>query len=76
MTGVPRPRPVSVRGTITLGQLLKLCGAVMSGGEAKALIGAGEVSVNGLVEQRRGHHLQPGDVVEVGGQAYRVAEDE
>ena len=51
---------------ITLGQALKVSDLVGSGGEAKVLIQAGEVLVNGEVETRRGRKLVPGDVVEVG----------
>ncbi|CAN5692904.1 hypothetical protein BH18ACT11_BH18ACT11_04960 [soil metagenome] len=49
----------------TLGQALKAASLAGSGGEAKVLIQAGEVSVNGEVETRRGRKLQKGDVVEV-----------
>ncbi len=50
---------------ITLGQALKAADLVGSGGEAKVLIQAGEITVNGEVETRRGRRLQAGDVVEV-----------
>ena len=50
----------------TLGRALKAAGLVGTGGEAKVLIQAGEVSVNGEVETRRGRRLEEGDVVEVG----------
>jgi len=49
----------------TLGQALKAASVVGSGGEAKVLIQAGEVSVNGEIETRRGRKLVAGDVVEV-----------
>ena len=52
------------RGT-TLGQALKAATLVGSGGEAKILIQAGEVLVNGEVETRRGRKLEEGDVIEV-----------
>ena len=51
---------------MTLGQALKASDLVGSGGEAKVVIQAGEVRVNGEVETRRGRKLQAGDVVEVG----------
>ncbi len=51
---------------ITLGQALKAANLVGSGGEAKVLVQAGEVLVNGEVETRRGRRLKEGDVVEVG----------
>lgn len=54
---------VTVRGVITLGQLLKLCGAAGSGGQAKALLLSGVVTVNGEAEARRGRKLLAGDLV-------------
>ena len=57
---------------ITLGQALKVSDLVGSGGEAKVLIQAGEVLVNGEVETRRGRKLVPGDVVEVGDERLEV----
>jgi ribosome-associated protein len=51
---------------MTLGQALKASDLVGSGGEAKVVIQAGEVRVNGEVETRRGRKLKEGDVVEVG----------
>lgn len=66
-------RDVAVReGAIRLGQLLKLAGLAGSGGEAKALLAAGAVTVNDEPEERRGRQLAPGDVVRVGEDAVRV----
>jgi ribosome-associated protein len=56
----------------TLGRALKASGLVGTGGEAKVLIQAGEVSVNGEVETRRGRRLQEGDVVEVGDERLEI----
>ena len=56
----------------TLGRALKAAGLVGTGGEAKVLIQAGEVSVNGEVETRRGRKLQEGDVVEVGDERLEI----
>ena len=56
----------------TLGQALKVASLVGSGGEAKVLIQAGEVLVNGEVETRRGRKLEAGDVVEVGDERLEV----
>jgi ribosome-associated protein len=36
------------------------------------IIQEGEVTVNGEIEIRRGHQVRPGDMVEVGGEEYRV----
>ncbi len=58
---------------ITLGQALKASDLVGSGGEAKVLIQAGDVLVNGEVETRRGRRLVPGDVVEVGDERLEVS---
>ena len=58
---------------ITLGQALKAINVAGTGGEAKVLIQAGEVQVNGEVETSRGRKLQEGDVVEVGDEKLEVA---
>jgi ribosome-associated protein len=57
---------------ITLGQALKAANLVGSGGEAKVLIQAGEVRVNGRIETRRSRKLREGDVVEVGDERLEV----
>ncbi len=54
--------------TIKLDQFLKLAQVVESGGQAKQLIQAGLVFVNGAMEMRRGRKLRAGDVVEVDGE--------
>jgi ribosome-associated protein len=56
----------------TLGRALKAAGLVGTGGEAKVMIQAGEVSVNGDVETRRGRRLEEGDVVEVGNERLEI----
>ena len=58
--------------SIRLGQFLKLADLAGDGGEARALLEAGEVTVNGRGESRRGAQLRSGDVVAVGGQKARV----
>jgi ribosome-associated protein len=57
---------------IRLGQFLKLAGLADDGGQARTLIEAGEVIVNGRPELRRGAQLKTGDVVAVGGNRARV----
>lgn len=52
---------------INLTQVLKLAGWVLHGGEAKALIAAGQVRVNGEVELRKRRQMAIGDRVEVEG---------
>ncbi len=48
---------------ITLGQLLKLSGALETGGDARAALAVGGFSVNGEEDNRRGRKLYPGDTV-------------
>ena len=52
---------------IKLDSLLKLSRLVLSGGEAKELILAGKVSVNGQPCAMRGKKIRPGDVVQLEG---------
>jgi len=66
-------RDIPIRGEmIRLGQLLQFANVVDSGGEAKALLASGTVTVNGEAESRRGRQLHPGDVVEAGGESMRL----
>jgi ribosome-associated protein len=70
------PFDVPIRdGSIRLGQFLKLANLVESGADAKPVIAAGAVTVNGEVETRRGRQLVTGDVVVLGPQAARVADE-
>lgn len=66
---------VPVRGPyILLGEFLKRVGAVPTGGQAKRIIQAGMVRVNGEVETRRGRKLRPGDTVTIeGGASWTLA---
>ena len=57
---------------ITLGQLLKATGLVMSGTEAKEVIQEGCVLVNGEVDTRRGKKLYDGDTVSYEGTEIKV----
>jgi ribosome-associated protein len=57
---------------IALDALLKATGLAASGGEAKALIVAGQVSVNGQAETRRGRKVRAGDGVHTGDHHVRV----
>jgi ribosome-associated protein len=52
---------------INLTQVLKRAGWVMSGGEAKSRIAAGEVQVNGEVELRKRRQMKAGDIVSLEG---------
>jgi ribosome-associated protein len=67
-------REVPIReDMIRLGQLLKLAGLVGSGAEAKEVLAAGQVMVNGEAEARRGRQLHRGDVVAAAGEEVVVA---
>lgn len=57
---------------IKLDQFLKMRGIVESGGQAKMLIQAGEVKVNGQIETRRGRKLIKGDRVVTMGEMLKV----
>jgi ribosome-associated protein len=63
-----RRRLVPIRdASIRLGQFLKLADLIDQGADANPLLAAGEVSVNGEVETRRGRQLVKGDVVTLAG---------
>ena len=51
---------------VELNQLLKLVGVCDSGGAGKALVAAGEVSVDGHVELRKTCKVRAGSVVTLG----------
>lgn len=57
---------------IQLDQFLKIIGVAGTGGQAKLLVQAGEVTVNGTVETRRGRKLTTGDRVVVFGEVFEV----
>lgn len=57
---------------IKLDSFLKFCGAVETGGQAKELVQAGQVLVNGEPCEMRGKKLRPGDVVSVGDSSWAV----
>lgn len=66
-------REIRISGdTIRLGQLLKLAGVAGSGSEAKDLLAAQAVLVNGKREDRRGRQLGSGDVVRIGDEVLHV----
>ncbi len=66
-------REVNIKNdVIRLGQLLKLADLVEAGGDVKALLAEGAVTVNGEVEVRRGRQLVRGDTVSSDGVDLRV----
>ena len=58
--------------SIRLGQLLKLADLIDQGSDARELMIAGEVCVNGEVETRRGRQVRPGDQVTARGQTVGI----
>ncbi|MEO0530033.1 MAG: RNA-binding S4 domain-containing protein [Planctomycetota bacterium] len=56
------------QSTIHLDQFLKAQGLVDTGGQAKTVIQAGEVTVNGEVDTRRRRQLRESDVVGFAGE--------
>ena len=57
---------------IKLQDAMKFANIVYSGGEAKALIQEGEVTVNGEVCTMRGKKLRPGDKFSFNGETYLI----
>ncbi|TQJ52002.1 RNA-binding S4 domain-containing protein [Phycicoccus sp. SLBN-51] len=67
------PAEVPIRDeSIRLGQLLKLAGLVEDGAMARAVIEAGEVTVDGEVWARRGQQVRPGMTVSYAGETVLV----
>jgi ribosome-associated protein len=66
-----RDVPIS-SDSIRLGQFLKFANMIDSGADAKGVIVDGLVSVNDVVETRRGRQLRHGDTVAFGEQVARV----
>ena len=61
------PRPVQLTTpTAPLFKILKFEGIASSGAEAKQMIAAGEVTVNGEVELRKRCQIGEGDVIAAG----------
>ena len=59
---------------IKLDALLKFAGLCETGGEAKELIQAGAVTVNGESCTMRGKKCRPGDEISLDGRTVRIAE--
>ena len=60
------------REPVELYKILKFEGLVTTGGEAKILIGDGEVTVNGEIETRRRKKIAGGDVIEFRGEILQM----
>jgi ribosome-associated protein len=60
------------REPVELYKILKFEGLVTTGGEAKLLIGDGQVSVNGEIETRKRKKMMDGDVIEFRGETFQL----
>jgi ribosome-associated protein len=60
------------REPVELYKILKFEGMVASGGEAKSVIEAGRVNVNGEVETRKRRKIVSGNVIEFQGEKYEI----
>ena len=61
---------------IQLDQLLKWLGLSETGGQAKWLIDAGQVLVNGKVSYERRKKIYPGDIIIVRDKTFRIEVEE
>lgn len=59
---------------VELNNLLKLVGLCGSGGAGKALVAAGRVTVDGLVESRKTAKIRAGQIVSLGDACIQVLE--
>ena len=60
------------RTPVELYKILKFEGLVATGGEAKLLIGDGQVTVNGEIETRRRKKIVDGDIIEFRGERLQL----
>ncbi|MEE7565169.1 RNA-binding S4 domain-containing protein [Xanthomonas sp. Kuri4-3] len=60
------------REHVELNQLLKLAGLADSGGQGKAIVASGAVSVDGVVELRKTAKIRAGQTVQVDATEIRV----
>lgn len=57
---------------VELFKILKFEGIASSGAEAKDVIAAGTVSVNGIIEKQKRKKMVAGDTIEIHGQTFRL----
>jgi ribosome-associated protein len=70
---MPKELEFKLKGDfIALDALLKTTGVSSSGGEAKALVAAGHVQVDGQLELRKRCKIRVGQTVSTGGTSIRV----
>ncbi len=54
---------IEVRLPIKLGQFIKLACLADTGSQARDMIEMGDITVDGVIERRRGYQLQGGEIV-------------
>ncbi len=57
---------------VELFKILKFEGIASSGAEAKAMIAAGTVLVNGIIEKQKRKKMVAGDTIELNGEIFRL----
>ena len=57
---------------VELYKILKFEGMASSGGEAKAIIADGQVTVNGIIETQKRKKIVSGDIIEYGTEKIRL----
>ena len=57
---------------VELFKILKFEGIASSGAEAKDMIAAGTVSVNGIIEKQKRKKMVAGDTIELNGEIFRL----
>lgn len=60
---------------IQLDQLLKWMGLTETGGQARFLIDAGKIQVNGMIVRERRKKIHPGDCLLIEGQEYKILQE-
>ncbi len=60
------------REPVELYKILKFEGMASSGGEAKSVIAAGQVLVNGAIETRKRKKIVSDDIIELGSEKIRI----
>jgi len=57
---------------VELYKIIKFEGMASSGGEAKAIIADGQVTVNGIIEKQKRKKIVSGDIIEYGTEKIRL----
>jgi S4 domain protein YaaA len=58
---------------ITLGQFIKLCNLVSTGGQIKQFLIYNHIEVNGVIEKRRGRKLRENDIININDKTFIIA---